>query len=437
MRVRPFSTSRPRMALFAGLGLAILGGAASVSPMAGAQQPAMSEWKHGLLASDGREIQFKATPAPACDGSNVELRLLNNTQQSGQSTMNAIQLACKRGQNFSAPDQPLGVVSAGGEGISAVIPCACAEQGGVTAVRSLVLDFKLQGQNSETLTDGCVYTGSFQNAQRSGMGKLTCPTGLSYQGMFRNGQPNGEGQQTLADGTSYKGAFTDAKFDGRGQYKFTDGAVYEGEWKMGKREGVGTITFADGSQYIGDWRNDRRNGQGTFTGPKLGYTYDGAWVDDRRVGQGRMVYSDGSYTYEGAFVNDKPSGMGTATFNDGRVFRGEYRDGAQSGQGTMTYPNGRKIVGNFLDHVPNGQASDISPTLTFEGNWVNGKLDGHGVVTGNGTRFEGEFRNGKRNGPGTEVRADGARMDCTYIDDVAQKGCKTVKGKNPKIEYRK
>ena len=38
------------------------------------------EWNAGIRWNDGREVQWRATPARGCDGSNIELRLVNNTQ---------------------------------------------------------------------------------------------------------------------------------------------------------------------------------------------------------------------------------------------------------------------------------------------------------------------------------------------------------------------
>ena len=36
------------------------------------------DWNASLRWTDGREVQWRATPAKGCDGANVELRLLNN-----------------------------------------------------------------------------------------------------------------------------------------------------------------------------------------------------------------------------------------------------------------------------------------------------------------------------------------------------------------------
>ncbi len=421
--------------------LALAGAAAMLAVVGLAGLAAAQEdgppWRSAARFDNGRDVQWRATPAAGCDGANIELRLVNGSAQSGATRLTDISLTCARGKPFSAPDQPLGVVSAGGVGVSAAVPCACADQGGVVDVNHIGLDFRLEGQGQETTADGCTYTGNFQNAMRNGMGKFTCPGGESYEGMFRNGRPNGEGTERTSTGAVFKGAFVDGQREGRGRMTFPDGSVYDGVFSKGRREGIGVMTYPDGSQYVGDWRADRRNGQGAYTGPKMAWTYDGEWINDERTGQGKMSYADGSFSYEGRFAKDVFEGVGATTFADGRVFRGEYRNGQQIGPGTLTFPNGRKIVGDFKDHVPNGKASDISATATFEGEWVDGKLNGHAVVIGNGARFEGEFKDGKRNGPGVDLLADGTRLECTYVDDQPQKPCKSNRRpKGPTIEYR-
>ena len=43
-----------------------------------------AQWNTGLRWSDGQEVHWRATRALGCDGSNVELRLVNNATSSGE-----------------------------------------------------------------------------------------------------------------------------------------------------------------------------------------------------------------------------------------------------------------------------------------------------------------------------------------------------------------
>ena len=52
---------------------------AAIAAPLGASAWQGADWTSGLRWSDGREVQWRATRALGCDGSNVELRLINNT----------------------------------------------------------------------------------------------------------------------------------------------------------------------------------------------------------------------------------------------------------------------------------------------------------------------------------------------------------------------
>ena len=85
-------------------------------------------WNSGLRWTDGREVQWRAASAPGCDGSNVELRLLNNSSATGLATMKEITFTCARGSAPSiTPERLIGQISPGGAYAVSPISCACAE----------------------------------------------------------------------------------------------------------------------------------------------------------------------------------------------------------------------------------------------------------------------------------------------------------------------
>jgi hypothetical protein len=59
--------------------------------------------------------------------------------------------------------------------------------------------------------------GYFRNAKKS----------IIYIGAFESGMPNGYGKETLPDGTIYEGSFEDAKYHGRGKL-ITETEEYNG-----------------------------------------------------------------------------------------------------------------------------------------------------------------------------------------------------------------
>lgn len=394
------------------------------------------EWTTGLRWSDGREVQWRATRALGCDGSNVELRLLNNSTASGDVNLKDITFQCTRPSTFVAPSRTIGAIAPGGTYSTPVINCACAEKGGVKELMSVAIDI-VRGENSETYANGCSYKGGYASGERDGRGVYACPDGYRYEGNYTTGEINGTGKEKLATGEVYEGAFVNGERHGLGRMTYIDGSTYEGDYVRGKREGAGTQTFKDGSVYVGEWKGDRRNGEGVYTTGDKVRTYDGAWLNDRRSGQGKLSSNDGSYTYIGAFADDRRTGQATATFGDGRVFRGMFANDQQAGPGELTFKDGRKITGQFLDHRPNGAAVEVGSVATIDGTWVEGALQGRAVVQyATGERFEGQYVNGKRNGVGTDTRLDGSKEECGWIDDARQPNCTRITKDGKRIEYR-
>lgn len=396
------------------------------------------EWNASLRWSDGREVHWRGAPALGCDGSNVELRLVNNSQTSGYATMKEITFTCTRGTApFIVPERTVGQIAPGGAYAISPIACACAEKGGVKDLMSVGLDIVKQGESAEKLSNGCTYSGNFVSGQRHGKGTYACPNGYIYEGMYTMGQLNGHGSETLPTGERYDGDFVNGMRSGQGRMIFADGSTYEGHFVAGKRDGSGTQKFSDGSVYVGEWKADTRNGQGVYTTGDQQWTYDGPWVNDKRQGNGRFSRVDGGYSYIGPFVNDMRHGQATTTFGDGRVFRGGFTNDLQQGPGELTFKDGRKITGQFLDHVPNGQAVEMSSQGTLNGVWTKGMLSGMVTVTyADGTHFEGLYANGKRNGKGTDFLKDGSKQECTWIDDIRQPLCTRVTPDGKRIEYR-
>ncbi len=434
MSVSKLSAGKPlrRAGLVALVGAAIV----SVATLAASawQGP---EWNTTLRWDDGKEVHWRATPARGCDGSNVELRLLNNSKAAGQVTLKDISFQCARGPTFVAPERSLGSVAPGGSYVAPVLNCVCAEKGGVKDLMSVGVDFVRNGEGAETYTNGCTYTGAFAAGKPNGRGVYACPTGYRYEGNYSLGEITGQGKETLPTGEIYEGAFVNGVRQGLGHMTFPDGSSYDGDYVSGKRSGSGTQRFKDGSVYVGEWKDDRRNGQGAYTTGDQQWTYDGGWVNDKRSGQGKLSANDGSYTYLGAFANDMRTGQATATFGDGRVFRGAFVNDQQTGAGELTFKDGRKITGQFLDHRPNGPAVEVSNVGTIEGTWSQGVLQGKAVVTyATGERFEGMYVNNRRNGPGVDIRRDGSKEECRWIEDVRQPACTRVTPDGKRIEFK-
>lgn len=423
-----------RRLLYAPAAFALALTALSVS--AGAQQD--DGWTSSLSWSDGKAVEWRATAAPACEGSNVEIRLTNKSESAGSARMSSATFICRRGPEFTSPAQrTFGVVLPGSSATTQPVSCACAEQGGVKDLVNLDIDFKREGNGTETIANGCTYTGGYSGGIRSGKGVYSCPDGYRYEGFFQGAQPNGAGTEKLQSGQTYVGEFVAGVRQGHGRMTYVDGSVYEGTYKAGLRDGTGTITFKDGSQYVGEWKADKKSGQGVYTGAGGAWVYDGAWLNDIREGQGKLSYSDGSYVYEGPFHNDLREGQATARFGDGRVFKGAFVHGEQAGAGELTFPDGRKMVGEFKDHRANGKVVQTGPQETIDGQWADGMLNGPAHITyATGETFDGLFSAGKRNGLGTTTFTDMTKEECVWANDVKPEGCTKITAAGKRIEYR-
>ena len=403
-----------------------------------AMPAAAQEWKDSLKWGDGRAVQWRAQSAPACYGSNVDLKFVNQSSQSGTVTLSNLQFRCSNGEQATTPARSLGLITAGSEAVSETILCACAEKGGVSELLEVEMEFGLEGDGREQLANGCQYAGGYSQGKRSGQGAFSCPTGYRLEGSFQDGEAHGPAKEILPTGQVYEGDFRNGVREGQGRMSYSDGTIYNGEFSDGLRNGTGTLKYPDGAEYVGEWVNDKRVGYGVYTPFDRQWTYSGDWKDDKREGQGKLVYADGNYTYEGGFQNDVPHGNATVTFGDGRTFEGAYVRGKQIGQGSLEFPNGRRIVGDFVELQPHGRAIDTSQTTTFDGEWKNGLLDGRVVMTAaSGARFEGEYIRGKRNGPGMETFADGSARRCNWVDDVAQEPCTRITVDGKVIEDRR
>jgi hypothetical protein len=190
------SERRAKLVRRAGI-VAVFGVIASAAAALGASAWQGQEWNTNMRWSDGREVHWRATPALGCDGSNVELRLVNNSGTSGEANLKDITFSCKRPSTYVAPPRSLGTVAPGGTYSAPVLNCACPEKGGVKELLSVSIDFVRNGDGAETFANGCSYRGAFASGQINGRGVYTCPDGYRYEGNYTSGVINGQARKRL------------------------------------------------------------------------------------------------------------------------------------------------------------------------------------------------------------------------------------------------
>lgn len=91
--------------------------------------------------------------------------------------------------------------------------------------------------------------------------------------------------------------------------------------------------------------------------------------------------------------------------NESVTWSGDCKDGFATGTGALRW------------------TEDGKPDMVFDGEYRDGKRNGHGVLTTpDGVVFDGEFRNDKRNGHGVLTAPNGEKVEGVWVNDELLKG---------------
>lgn len=96
--------------------------------------------------------------------------------------------------------------------------------------------------------------------------------------------------ERLSNGSYYKGSYRFGRFHGVGVLYSPDGTLYEGEFKSGSRSGLGTFTYSNGDVYTGEWKRNVPHGNGEFKCAN-GTFISGIWEKGQLI-KGEGVYID-------------------------------------------------------------------------------------------------------------------------------------------------
>ena len=214
------------------------------------------------------------------------------------------------------------------------------------------------------------------------------------------GKPHGkgcficEGMNSSTEGEFVKGQFIRGRVvcpSFKGEICPSDGTAY-------------SLKYDDGSSYVGEIYIQHLGAIGNITAilPQ---------------GQGVRTYPDTS-TYTGGFSGGEPHGQGTLTYSDSKSWSGEFTNGrAHTGEGVFR-GSGSEICGVIVDGYPYfAKGSWLYLDDLFEGEWINGELQGHGKITfENGDVYEGNFEDDRFNGKGVLSYADGDIYEGEFKD---------------------
>ncbi len=200
------------------------------------------------------------------------------------------------------------------------------------------------------------------------------------------------------DGGRYFGPLHDGKLHGQGRIEWDNGNVYEGDFKDGFLAGRGRIRWANGNTYEGEWRNGLMSGRGRFEVPGR-EIYEGEFRDDFFWGEGEHRHSNGR-SYKGSFVRGFYEGQGRFEMPSGDVYEGAFKQGDFVGPGSHSRKDGARYEGEFRDWVYHGAGRYTHGGSVWEGNFVQGQLEGRGKASGPKGAYEGEFKNWRFQGQG-------------------------------------
>ena len=128
---------------------------------------------------------------------------------------------------------------------------------------------------------------------------------------------------------------------------------------------------------------------------------------------------------------------GTTPGNTGDLYQGAWVNGKPEGHGVLTFRKNKRLsyVGEFKDGAANGIGTLTGAKGTYIGEFKNDKINGQGTFTfgpssqWSGDKYVGEHSDGKRNGQGTYTFANGRVKEGIWKDNkfqYAQKVTPTV-----------
>ncbi len=255
---------------------------------------------------------------------------------------------------------------------------------------------------------------------------LKYSNGDEYEGeVDADGKPHGTGKFSwLVAGTVdangvpdvdarydvYEGQWSHGLMHGLGKKVWAVGDTYEGEYKLDKKHGQGTYIYASGDIYDGDWSGGERHGHGMHGEVRrneegndfLHIVHDGQWVRGRAFPEASCEEMPASGGEESPFkrvsstsaqilslVDKYNKGEPTVDENGSTILvpleseeDKEYRRKLEpEGFGRLTSVEAIHIdvfEGEQLDGKPHGRGIMIYERGVYDGDWFQGKRHGYG-----------------------------------------------------------
>ena len=241
------------------------------------------------------------------------------------------------------------------------------------------------------------------------------PDGGEYDGNLRKGVLNGSGIIIWPFGDRYEGDFKAGLYHGKGRLETAE-MVYEGDFFEGAATGEATIRFNDGREYQGEVEAGEANGIGSMTDANT--RYQGGFKNNLYHGEGELVEQNGR-RYQGFFEEGVFSGSGQLTEADGSVFQGQFINGQLNGEGLFRNEIVR-FSGEFKDGLFNGQGTYRDNKSEYIGEFLNGQFEGTGqYLHRDGVSYQGNFEQGQFSGKGV-LETNGLRYEGGFVQGLKE-----------------
>merc|ERR1740124_1090396 len=124
-------------------------------------------------------------------------------------------------------------------------------------------------------------------------------------------------------------------------------------------------------------------------------------------------------------------------YKSGLIYKGVWRNNLYNGKGKLTKSCGWFCDGMWLEGKQNGtcRMKDPQNDYEYEGDWLNGLKEGHGVEMSQGFNYTGTFLEDLRHGSGTESSPKGSLYEGNWYRGV-KNGKVTLRHANGLLEHQ-
>ena len=310
-------------------------------------------------------------------------------------------------------------------------------------------DTLYDGEGLFYLKDGSFLKGTFKEGKSCGVfSKFNSNKELIYEGTFKDHKYDSQGTLYKDGKKFYEGEFKNGLANGNGCMFEDEKCIYKGDFKDGKRFGVGQAFENNKIKYIGNFEDDLFNGLGVLyenSTPK----FVGEFSKGKRHGRINEIYR-GCVVKECVFENDEEKYAREYEFPGmSLIYDGNIIDGKRNGMGCKfnaygekeqegIFENGNLVTSmkvclkeilplKYCEELKNTdyEIFRFGPDFVVEspigkgiysGKLKSGLPDGKGSVLYSDHKYNGEFINGKPHGLGVIYKNDGTKVSANFVD---------------------